>query len=333
MEKRSKLSFLLFICNFVFFLIIVIFVLKINSAYDKFDLEINKLKQLNEEIQSYLGNLQTINNNSKVSVYIKDIATDYTIKINSEELFPAASVVKIPIMVAVYYLVDKSELSLDEILVYKKRHRCSGAGIIKNYPYGKKFKIRELVELMITISDNIATHMLMERVGIERLNKIFEELGLKNTNVKRYVMDLYAREKGLENYTTAEDIGLLLEKIYKGKLISQEASTEMLLLLMKQKICDRIPKKLPKEVIVAHKTGLMRNVCHDVGIVYTKNGNFIICILTENIKTKLAKNIIAEISYKTYCLYDIENKNRIDVESEVVDESSDNVVGIDSGGN
>ncbi len=333
--KRNNLSILIFGCFFI--LLFIIFILKINSANNKSKIEINKLEKLNKDIQSYLEDLKYFNENSKVAVYIKDLSTDYVIKINSDELIPSASVVKVPLMAAVYYLAYRGEISLEDILVYKKRHHCGGAGVIKRYSYGKKFKIKELLELMITISDNVATHMLMDKIGIERLNKIFKDLDLKNTNVKRYVMDLYSRNKGIENYTTAEDIGMLLEKIYKGELISKQASSEMLLLLMKQRICDRIPKKLPKEVTVAHKTGLMRNVCHDVGIVFSRNGDFIICVLTENIISKFAKNIIAEISYKTYSLYDeVENKD-IEItnsEGEVgIDESTDSSSWIDSGGN
>ncbi|MEN3013335.1 MAG: serine hydrolase [Endomicrobiia bacterium] len=301
-KSKSNLVALSFI-NFILLLLVSIFVLRINSYYEKFILEINKLEELKKELMEYIKTYN-LSDNQKISLYIKDLSTDYTIRINSEELIPSASLVKIPIMAAVYYLTEKGKIFLDNELIYQRKHLCGGSGIIKNYKFGKKFKIRELVELMITISDNIATHMLIEYIGIKNLNEIFKELGLKNTNISRYVMDLRARDKGIENYTTAEDIGLLLEKIYKKELVSKNSSNEMLLFLMKQKISDRIPKKLPREVAVAHKTGLMRNVCHDAGIVYTRNGDFIICILTKNLDSNLAKEIIAEVAYKTYSLYD-----------------------------
>ncbi|MCS7231096.1 MAG: serine hydrolase [Elusimicrobiota bacterium] len=301
-RQLNKSYFILSLINLILFLLVGIFVYKINSSYEKFVLEIERLETLKKELIDYISKIK--DNNCKISIYIKDLSTQHIIDINSKEPIPAASIIKIPIMTAVYYLVDKGEISLDDLLTYKKKHRCGGAGIIKNYHYGKKYKVKELIDLMISISDNVATHMLIDYVGMERLNLIFKRLGLKNTNINRYVMDLVSRDKGIENYTTAEDIGMLLEKIYKKELISREYSTEMLLLLMRQKITDRIPKKLPKEVVVAHKTGLMRNVCHDTGIVYTKNGDFIICVLIENINCKLAKDIISEIAYKTYSLYD-----------------------------
>lgn len=335
MKKNKKLYYILSLINVALFLIVTTFVYKINSYYDKFVFNIEKLEQLKEDMHRYIDMLQS-SYGGKISVYIKDLSTNYEIKINSQDPIPSASILKIPIMAAVYYLVEKGKLSLNEVLIYRKRHRCGGAGVIKNYSYGKRFTVKQLVELMITVSDNIATHMLIERIGIKNLQKIFLDLGLKNTTIERYIMDLKARDKGIENYTTAEDIGELLEKIYRKELVSAEASLEMLLVLMKQRISDRIPKKLPQEVVVAHKTGLMRNVCHDAGIVYTKNGDFIICVLTENIKPSIAKNIISDLAYMSYRLYeDIGTYSETATlrEEEINNELKNNNTGDDSGGN
>jgi beta-lactamase class A len=329
-EKIKNFKILVSIVNIVLFLLIFIFVAKINSIYSKYELKINEFKQLKQSLQEYISSISQ--EDTLVAVYIKNLSTDYTIEINSDIQIPSASLVKIPIMAAVYYLVDRGELSLDEKITYRRKHRCGGSGIIKRFHYGKKFTIKELTELMITISDNVATHMLIDRIGMKKLNEIFRKLKLKNTNINRFVMDIKARNKGIENYTTAEDIGFLLEEIYNGKLISKEASNEMLLILLKQRICDRIPKKLPSYVAVAHKTGLMKDVCHDAGIVYTNNGNFIICVLTQNLQPKFAKEVIANISYMTYCLYDKNAEENIR-EDNIVNEPSVDNLGNDSGGN
>ncbi|MCS7150905.1 MAG: class A beta-lactamase-related serine hydrolase [Endomicrobia bacterium] len=306
--------------------IVGIFISKIDSLYRKYDLKIQSLEILQKDIVSYTEKFEK-QYNATVAIYIKDMSTQYEVKINSEKLIPAASIIKVPIMAAVYYLAEKGELSLDEFLVYKKKHRCGGAGIIKSYPYGTKFKIRELVELMITISDNIATHMLIERVGLKRFNEIFKTLELKNTTVNRYVMDLNSRRNGIENYTTAEDIGYLLEKIYKGSLISKRASAEMLWYLLQQKISDRLPKKLPPQTVVAHKTGLMRDLCHDAGIVYTHKGEFVICILVQSLYKRAAKNFIAEIAFKTYSVYNQTGDDNNRYESNTAYEHTDIISG------
>ena len=329
-KETKKFKLTVSLVNIALFLIVFVFVTRINSIYNKYELKVEEFKKLEQSLQEYVNSLTQ--NNSEISLYIKDLSTEYEIKINSDKEIPSASLVKIPIMAAVYELAEKGDLSLNEKLTYKKKYRCGGSGIIKRCRYGTKFTIRELVELMITLSDNVATHMLIDRIGIKNLNKIFKELGLKNTNIDRFVMDLQARNKGVENYTTAEDIGLLLEKIYRGKLVSKEASIEMLLIMLKQRISDRIPKKLPTQVAVAHKTGLMKDVCHDAGIVYTNNGDFIICVLTHNIKPQVAKEIIADVAYMTYCTYD---KNYVEEKGEkVVDDTTTNTdLGDDTGGN
>jgi beta-lactamase class A len=328
-KETKKFKLTVSLVNIALFLIVFVFVTRINSIYNKYELKVEEFKKLEQSLQEYVNSLTQ--NNSEISLYIKDLSTEYEIKINSDKEIPSASLVKIPIMAAVYELAEKGDLSLNEKLTYKKKYRCGGSGIIKRSRYGTKFTIRELVELMISLSDNVATHMLIDRIGIKNLNKIFKELGLKNTNIDRFVMDLQARDKGIENYTTAEDIGLLLEKIYRGKLVSKEASIEMLLIMLKQRISDRIPKKLPTQVAVAHKTGLMKDVCHDAGVVYTNNGDFIICVLTHNIKPQVAKEIIADVAYMTYCMYD---KNYVEEKGEkVVDDTTNTDLGDDTGGN
>lgn len=288
--------------NFSLFLIVSIFVVKVNSLYTKFEIKIEKFNEFKvNHVEKYI---QLFNESgAKVAVYFKDLSTQYDFGIDANEKIPSASLVKIPIMAAVYYLAKKGEISLDEELTYKKKYRCGGSGIIKNCRYGERFTIKQLVELMIVVSDNVATHMIIDRIGLKRFNEIFKNLGLKNTNLDRYVMDLRSRNNGVENYTTAKEIGTLLEKIYYGKLVSKQASLEMLEIMLKQEISDRIRKKLPSNVIVANKTGTMKNVFHDVGIVFTNNGNFILCVLTEDLDHKIAKQFIADIAYKMYSLY------------------------------
>lgn len=327
--NRKSFKFVVSLINIALFLIIFVFVSKINSIYKKYELKVEEFKKLEHSLQEYVNSI--VQDGAEVAIYIKDLSTGYEIKINSDKKMPSASLVKIPIMAAVYYLVDKGKLSLDEKLVYKKKYRCGGSGVIKKMPYGTKFTIKELVELMITISDNVATHMLIERIGLKNLNEIFKELGLKDTNINRFVMDLFLKNKGVENYTTAEDIGLLLEKVYRGSLVSKKACIEMLSIMLKQRICDRIPKKLPLQIAVAHKTGLMKDVCHDVGIVYTNNGDFVICVLTQNIKHSLAKEFIADVAYETYCLYD---KNYVEEKGEkIVDDTTNIDIRNDTGSN
>jgi beta-lactamase class A len=115
------------------------------------------------------------------------------------------------------------------------------------------------------------------------------------------MMDFSQRSNGVENYTAASDIVYLLEKIYNKQLIDRAYSELILSFLKKQKIKDRIPRYLPKGVIVAHKTGLERGIVHDAGIVFSPKDDYIICVLTKKVKVySKAKKFIAQLSLLTY---------------------------------
>lgn len=291
-KKYILISILVLVIIWVFF----------TSTFLSYTKHTNRKKQyilLKTYFENYIHQYE-----DNIAIYIKDLSTGEEIKFNENKQFPSASLVKIPLMATVFYKVEKAELQLDEELTYFKRHRCSGSGRIKFFSPGKKFKLSQLVDLMITESDNVATNIITERIGLEEINRIIkEEFKLKHTNMDRYIMDLVSRNHGIENYTTAKEMGMLLEKIYHGKLVSKQASLSMLTLLMRQRISDRIPRYLPEEVVVAHKTGLMRDSCHDAGIVFTENGDFVIVVLTKNIKPSLAKNIIGNLAYKVWNTY------------------------------
>ena len=105
----------------------------------------------------------------------------------------------------------------------------------------------------------------------------------------------------MANYTTAEDMALILEKIYNGELVSREASAKMLETLKRQKVNDRLPRNLPGNLVVAHKTGLLNDTVSDVGIIFTSEGDFVICVITADIHNfRTAKRFIGRIAECTY---------------------------------
>jgi beta-lactamase class A len=241
----------------------------------------------------------------QAGIIIKDLNYNWQIGINQEELFPSASLVKIPIMAACFYAIDQGRLRLEEKLSLKGKDKALGSGILKDTSVGTDFSIRELIELMISESDNTATNMLIDCLGFDYLNNCFKRLRLKSTNISRRMMDLKSRREGKENFTTAVDLANILEDIYRQRLINRTSSQMCLEFLKKQKIRDRIPARLPPDTKVAHKTGLENSICHDAGIVFGPKGNFLICVLTKhNNKTaKSAKEFISRIALEVYNCY------------------------------
>lgn len=241
----------------------------------------------------------------EVGIVIKDLSSARVILYEQNKLFPSASLVKIPIMASCFYAVGNRKINLEEKISLKTTHKAPGSGLLKNMPVGREFTMRELIELMIAQSDNTAANMLIERLGYDYINDSFKKLGLLNTNLSRRMMDFRNRKEGVENYTTASDISYILEKIYRKELLNKDISRKCLELLKDQKIRDRIPAMLPANTTVAHKTGLERGICHDAGIVFTNNGDFLICVLVKH-KYKTAnqsKKFIARIAFLTYNYY------------------------------
>lgn len=258
-----------------------------------------KWKQLSQTLRGEICSFD-----GQAGVIIKDMRTGWRMRINDDKRFAAASVVKIPIMAALFAAASEGKLSLDQQVALTREQKTGGSGQLKNLPAGSVFTVEQLIELMVTQSDNTATNMLIDLVGFDYLNDYFKAQGLRHTELVRKMMDFSDRRRGVDNYTTAADISLMLEKIYCGGFRDPQIGARCLELLKRQKVNDRIPAKLPDEVVVAHKTGLERNVCHDAGIVFTANGDFLICVLTRSTKgVRHCKRFIADLAAKTYTVY------------------------------
>lgn len=240
-----------------------------------------------------------------VAIVIKDLDTLRQIELNKDTKIPSASLVKIPIMMSFFSAVQEGKIKFNDCIELKRSDKVNGSGTLKNGSPGVTCRIEDLIYLMITESDNTAANMLIDKLGVDELNGYFLKFGLKNTNLSRKMMDFKSRKEGVENYTTASDMAYLLEKLYRGRFLDKTTSKKCLELLAEQKVNDRIPKKLPSDITVAHKTGLENGVCHDVGIVYTAKGAFIICVLTKHSYTtaRPTKRLISRLSLLTYNYY------------------------------
>lgn len=220
---------------------------------------------------------------------------------NKDRKFIAASVIKLPVMLACFRKVRDGELILADTHVFEERMRTGGSGELKNQKAGIKLSLKELVHLMIARSDNTASNMVIEITGDAYINEFFKKEGYEETVLNRRIMDFYARKRGRENYTSCSDTEKMLTEIYRNYMGNDYAYIVMLRFLLAQKVNDRLPKKLPSDVPVAHKTGLERGVVHDAGIIFSPNADYILCVFTQGSKNyKKAKEFIADISKLVY---------------------------------
>lgn len=306
---KTKTNFLLIFV--IIFGIVVFFSYKAYKTYEEnlsFNREqsiLNKKKEgwlrLKKNLESKIGNFK-----GKVGLVVEDLNTGWVISFNEDTLIPSASLVKVPVMLSYFYAAQEDKVNLKDNIKLKSFERVSASKVLGRFPAGSKFMVEELFDPMITVSDNAAANALIDLLGFDALNAYFKKMGLKNTNISRNMLDFRSRRNGQENYTTAADMAYLLEKLYRRQFLSQDVSEKCLILLNQQKINDRIPRDLPKdEVSIAHKTGLEKHICHDAGIVYTRKGNFLICVLVKhgNRYALPAKKLISDIALSTYNYY------------------------------
>ncbi len=243
----------------------------------------------------------------RVGIYLKDLYTGRTWEYNPDGLFPSASLIKVPIMAAVFEKIRLGAITLDTQIRLTRRDRVGGSGSLKWVREGTSLSVMEIIYKMITESDNTATRMLIDYVGMDYLSDDFARMGLVHTNITPEGMSLTSGRVARENYTTAREMAMLMERIYRGRLVNREASEEMLEVLKHNKSRSRLRKGLPLGWEIGHKTGLLRRSCHDVGIVFSPRGDYVIAVLTSNVPNYTsAKNFISRVARLTYKFYKID---------------------------
>ena len=240
----------------------------------------------------------------RVGIYLKDLNTGRVWEYNPDRLFTAASLIKVPIMVSVCEKIKRGELSLDTRLKLTRRDRAGGSGSLKWAREGTSLSVMEIVYRMITESDNTATRMLLDNSGFDYFQQTFSGLGLVYTKISPEGMSLSSDRVTKENYTTAREMAGLMESIYRREAVDEASSDFMLEVLKHNKSHSRLKKGLPPGWELGHKTGLLRRSCHDVGIVFSPRGNYIIAVLTGDVPDySSAKDFITRVAKQTYKCY------------------------------
>lgn len=233
-----------------------------------------------------------------VGVYYRDLTTDDSLTVGAAIRFHAASTMKIPVMIQLFRDRDAGLLALDDSVLITNTFRSivdsspyqldvtddSDSSLYKRLGGGHKASIRELIELMETVSSNLATNLLIAKVGAKRANATAHALGADSILVLRGVEDNKAYQAGLNNTTTARDLAMLLAAIADGKAASPQSCNEMLAILGRQQFKEGIPAGLPPAARVYHKTGWIGQVVyHDAALVEPPGGGggrYVLVVLT-----------------------------------------------------
>ncbi len=234
--------------------------------------------------------------------------------LNEREVFHAASTMKTPVMIEVFDQAKAGKFKLSDSVVVTNEFRSIVDGSAYQMDIsddsademykriGKKMTVRQLVYEMITVSSNLATNILIDKVGAPNVMNTMQELGARDIRVLRGVEDKKAFDKGWNNTVTAYDLALIFEKLARGQMVSRQACVEMIQVLKEQKFNSIIPARLPKEVQVAHKTGEITGVRHDSGIVYLPDGEaYVLVLLSKNLENqKAGEEAMAKVSEMIY---------------------------------
>ena len=230
----------------------------------------------------------------------------------ADDSFHAASTMKVPVMIELFRQAKEGKLRLtDPLVIHNEFH-----SIVDGSPYkldpaddseaelykadGKTRTLEELCELMITVSSNLATNLLIEKLGVENIRATVTATGADGMRVLRGVEDSKAYEKGLNNTTTARALEILLAAIADGKAVDSESSRSMIAILEKQRFNEGIPAGLPAGTRVAHKTGEITKIHHDAAIVFAPKPFVLVVLVRGLAEQKESAALMADIAKLLY---------------------------------
>jgi beta-lactamase class A len=224
----------------------------------------------------------------KVAIAVKHLETGESYYLNSDAVMPTASLIKLPVMIEAYLQADAGKFKLTDKVALKDADKVPGSGLL-NYHLsdGATLSVRDLVRLMIALSDNTATNMVLDKVGIADVNRRMAEWGLKETRLNAKVFrgattsvdPARTRRYGLGS-TTAREMVTLLEEFMLGERVRPALKQAMLGHLRKNEDKDKFPRLLPFGTTVAHKDGAVSDARTDAGLLYTPAGVIAVCVLT-----------------------------------------------------
>ncbi|MFA4844648.1 MAG: serine hydrolase [Candidatus Margulisiibacteriota bacterium] len=237
---------------------------------------------------------------NKVGFTFLDLKSGRQLSVNGSREYPAASVAKVPVMACALHLSDLGQLNLKKKVLFRESDKLEGAGVLRWIPAGQEYTLWNLLRLMITLSDNTATRLAVLSVGTTEINSYVKELGLRQTRVIDPTM-LVEPPATNNNLTTPDEMAKVVAAIYCRRGFTKGAAKQMITWMNYQRYRWGIWRGVPPGTYVANKTGQLEGILNDVGIVYTKKGDYILSIFTWGFpKVREARILINELSRAAY---------------------------------
>lgn len=240
------------------------------------------------------------NDKGNVSIVLKDLKNDELMfQIDSHRVVASASTIKILIMIEALRRIMEQKLSFDEVVQVKNEDKVDFS-IITELDV-RYYSIKDLITLMIITSDNTATNLLIDILGYENINGMANDLKLEGTMLRRKMMDFEAAKQGRQNVTTAWDMAVMMVALYKGTILDKSMCQIALDILKRQQHKDLLTRYIADDIVVANKTGDLKNLNHDIGIFYHPYTDYLLGVFVTDAESNVgAKHIIGKVSKTVY---------------------------------
>lgn len=240
-----------------------------------------------------------------MGVAIEDLTTGDQYFLHENEVFAQASSIKITVLANLYLQAQQGKLKLTDLYTVQPSDLVPDSDIMGGLTPGvTRVTFRDLATMMVAVSDNSATNVLIDRVGMDNVNAMLDSLGLEHTRLRRKMMDLEAAKQGRENISTPREMMRLLDAIYRGKVLNKESTTDFFKVLSTGKD-SWIPRDLPADVKIANKPGALEGVRNDSGIVFVEGRPYVICVMTAYLANERdGEAAISKVSLAAWRMFD-----------------------------
>jgi beta-lactamase class A len=236
---------------------------------------------------------------------IEDLTNGEHYFLHEDEVFAQASSIKITVLANLYLQVQEGKLKLTDLYTVQSSDLVPDSDIMNGLTPGvTRITLRDLATMMVAVSDNSATNVLIDRVGMQNVNAMLDSLGLTHTRLRRKMMDLEAAKQGRENISTPREMMTLLDAIYHGKVLNKQSTDDFFKMLSTNK-SSFIPRDLPPDLKIANKPGELEAVRNDSGIVFVEGRPYVICLMTAFLRNEReGEEAISKVSLDAWRMFD-----------------------------
>jgi beta-lactamase class A len=240
-----------------------------------------------------------------MGVAIVDLTDGHKYLLHASDVFPQASSIKICVLAELYRQAQQGKLKLTDLYTVNAADLVQDSDIMNGLTPGvSRITLRDLATMMVAVSDNAAANVLIDRVGMDNVNAFLAAQGLRDTRLRRKMMDVKAAAEGRENISTPNEMMSLLEALYRGQILNKEMTDDFFKVLSTHKD-SWIPRNLPEDLKIANKPGALEGVRADSGVIFVDKRPYILCVMTTYLRRERdGEEAISNISLAAWRMFD-----------------------------